>query len=131
MIKSLLEYQNVDSSLRDIELALSKSEERKKAKSAKNFLDGANDTLAKLDQRAEELVAKYNGAIKLYSQLSEEAKEYEKEIATYYLSEEQVGKLASFTTQADSIERGKAQESLKQEKYMLILYIPQCIIVYI
>ena len=42
-------------------------------------------------------------------------KEYEKEIATYYLSEEQVGKLAGFTTQADSIERGKQQESLKQE----------------
>lgn len=41
--------------------------------------------------------------------------EYEKEIATYYLSEEQVGKLAGFTTQADSIERGKQQESLKQE----------------
>ena len=77
MIKSLLEYQNVDSTLREIEVALSKSEERKKARSAKNFLDGANETLAKLDQRAEELVAKYNGAIKLYSQLSEEAKEYD------------------------------------------------------
>ena len=77
MINSLLEYQNVDTTLRDIEVALSKSEERKKAKSAQNFLNGANETLAKLDQRAEELIAKYNGAIKLYGQLLEETKEYD------------------------------------------------------
>ena len=77
MINKLLEYQTVDATLRDIEVALSKSDERKKAKSAKNFLDGANETLAKLDQRAEELVAKYNGAIKLYGQLADDAKEYD------------------------------------------------------
>ena len=77
MINSLLEYQKVDSTLREIEVALSKSEERKKASAAKNFLEGANETLAKLDQRAEELVSKYNGAIKLYGQLAEEVKEYD------------------------------------------------------
>ena len=77
MINSLLEYQTVDSALRDIEVALSKSEERKKASSAKNFLNSANETLAKLDQRAEELIAKYNGAIKVYGKLAEESKEYD------------------------------------------------------
>ena len=38
MIKSLLEYQNVDAELREIEVSLAQSEERKKAGSAKNFL---------------------------------------------------------------------------------------------
>ena len=51
MIKSLLEYQNVDKELREIEISLKQSEERKKASSAKNFLNGANESVAKLDQR--------------------------------------------------------------------------------
>lgn len=77
MIKSLLEYQKVDTELREIEISLKQSEERKKASSAKNFLNGANESVAKLDQRAEELVGKFNASLKLYSQLEEEAKEYE------------------------------------------------------
>ncbi|MBR2337383.1 MAG: hypothetical protein IKA61_05530 [Clostridia bacterium] len=77
MIKSLLEYQNVDTELRDIETSLKQSEERKKASSAKSFLTGANESVAKLDQRAEDLVGKFNASVKLLSQLEEQAKEYE------------------------------------------------------
>ena len=77
MIKSLLEYQNVDAELREIEVSLKQSEERKKASSAKNFLNGANESVAKLDQRAEELASKYNASLHLLSKLEEEASEYE------------------------------------------------------
>ena len=77
MIKSLLEYQKVDAELREIEISLKQSEERKKASSAKNFLNGANESVVKLDQRAEELAGKFNASLKLLSQLEEEAKEYE------------------------------------------------------
>ena len=77
MIKSLLEYQNVDAELREIQISLKQSEERKKASSAKNFLNGANESVAKLDQRAEELVGKFNASLKLLGQLEEEAKEYD------------------------------------------------------
>ena len=77
MIKNLLEYQKVDSELREIEVSLKQSEERKKASSAKNFLNGANESISKLDQRAEELVGKYNASLKILSQLEEEANEYE------------------------------------------------------
>lgn len=77
MIKSLLEYQKVDAELREIEISLKQSEERKKASAAKNFLNGANESVAKLDQRAEELVSKFNASLKLLTQLEEEAKEYE------------------------------------------------------
>ena len=77
MIKSLLEYQNVDKELREIEVSLKQSEERKKASSAKSFLNGANESVAKLDQRAEELASKYNASLKLLSQLEEEVNEYD------------------------------------------------------
>ncbi len=77
MIKSLLEYQKVDTELREIEVSLKQSDERKKASSAKNFLNGANESVAKLDQRAEELAGKFNASLKLLSQLEDEAKEYE------------------------------------------------------
>lgn len=77
MIKSLLEYQKVDTELREIEVSLKQSDERKKASSAKNFLNGANESVAKLDQRAEELASKFNASLKLLSQLEDEAKEYE------------------------------------------------------
>ena len=77
MINKLLEYQKVDATLREIEVTISKSEERKKAAVAKNFLNSVNESIASLDQRAEELASKYNSAIKLYERLIEETKEYD------------------------------------------------------
>ncbi len=79
MIDKLLEYQNVDTRLREIETEISQSEERKKAVSAQNFLKNVNDNLALLDKRAEELSGKYNESLALYKKLSEEVKEYDVE----------------------------------------------------
>lgn len=77
MVNSLLEYQKVDSELREIETSLKQSEERKKTKAAHNFLNSVNDNLAELEQRAEDLAGKYSSSVKLCSQLEEELKEYE------------------------------------------------------
>ena len=77
MIKSLLEYQTIDAQLREIEVSISKSDERKKAHAANNFLKGVNDSIAKLEQRAEDLVSKHAQALKTYEKLAEEIKEYD------------------------------------------------------
>lgn len=77
MIKSLLEYQSIDAQLRDIEVSISKSDERKKAHAANNFLKGVNESIAKLEQRAEDLVNKHTQALKTYQKLAEEVKEYD------------------------------------------------------
>lgn len=77
MIDKLLEYQSVDTKLREIETEISQSEERKKAVSAQNFLKNVNDNLALLEKKAEELSGKYNESLALYKRLSEEVKEYD------------------------------------------------------
>lgn len=77
MIKHLLEYQKIDAELYQIEESIKKSDERKKVHSAKKFLSGVNESIAKLEQRAEELASKYNSAIKIYEKLVEETKDYE------------------------------------------------------
>ena len=59
MIQALLDYQKVDASLREIEKKLSASEERKKAVSAKKYLDGVEENVNKLDARAKDLVTAY------------------------------------------------------------------------
>ena len=59
MIQALLEYQKVDAKLRDIEKRLSGSEERKKAMSAKKYLEGVEENVNKLDARAADLTAAY------------------------------------------------------------------------
>ena len=77
MIDQLLEYQNIDSKLREIETEISQSEERKKAVSAQNFLKSVNDNVALLEKRAEELAGKYNESLSMYKKLDEETKEYD------------------------------------------------------
>lgn len=59
MIQALLDYQKVDAKLREIEKKLSGSEERKKAVSAKKYLDGVEENVNKLDARAADLLATY------------------------------------------------------------------------
>lgn len=72
MIQALLDYQRVDAKLRDIEKKLSGSEERKKAVSAKKYLDGVEESVNKLDARAADLIAEYEnqtqGQLKLKEQ---------------------------------------------------------------
>ena len=59
MIESLLKYQDVDAGLRKIELALSGSEARKKAVSAKKYLESVDETVNALDVKAAELAHIY------------------------------------------------------------------------
>lgn len=77
MIEQLLQYQNVDTKLREIETEISQSEERKKAVSAQKFLNSVNDSIALLEKRAEELTNKYNESVALYKRLGDEIKEYD------------------------------------------------------
>ena len=82
MIENLLKYQEIDSKLREIEVAISGSDERKKAVSAQAFLKSVNDNIAKLDQRAEDLTVKFSTLKKLYEQLKDAESEYENVVET-------------------------------------------------
>ena len=63
MIKNLLAYQEIDAKLKAIETELAGSEERKKALSAKKYLDGVEESVYKLDVRAQELNTAYQVAL--------------------------------------------------------------------
>lgn len=82
MADKILEYQNVDGELREIEISLSQSEERKKAAAAQAVLKGANDNIARLDAKAEGLMTKFNALQKTYASLKEAEGEYEGVVAT-------------------------------------------------
>lgn len=62
MIQALLNYQAADAELKKIEKKLADSEERKKAVTAKKYLEGVEDNVNKLDDRAAELIAAYEKA---------------------------------------------------------------------
>jgi predicted nucleic acid-binding Zn-ribbon protein len=113
MIKALLAYQEADANLRKIETALSSSEERKKAMSAKKYLEGVEESVNKLDVRAAELFATYEKAtdeqIKLKEQESAitdalDAVEDEKE-AAYLIkkAEELIAKIKALGSKANKI----------------------------
>ena len=53
MIKELLAYQNADAKLRKIEKELGSSVAKKKGAQAKAYLEGVNDSVNKLDDKAE------------------------------------------------------------------------------
>ena len=77
MIEKLLEYQKVDGELRDIEVSISQSEEKKKAAAAYAFLKGANENAARMEAKAEELLAKYETLTGVYAKLKESQADYE------------------------------------------------------
>ncbi len=77
MAQKLCKYQETDAKLREIEVELSNSEERKKYMTARKFLEGYNDNVNKIDSRAKELIAVLKNLNKVYSELSENAKEFE------------------------------------------------------
>ena len=72
MENAMLEYQKIDAGLRKIEIELSGSEERKKAISAKKYLDVMPENVNKLDLRAGELASAYENAIKEQTKLKEQ-----------------------------------------------------------
>lgn len=76
MIEQLLKYQEVDAGLRKIETELSGSEARKKAVSAKKFLESVDDTVAKLDVKAAELAHIYENLKKENEVLSGQREEF-------------------------------------------------------
>lgn len=59
MIESLLNYQAVDADLKKIETFLAGSEARKKAVSAKKYLESVDENVSKLDVKAAELAHIY------------------------------------------------------------------------
>ena len=77
MIEQLLEYQQVDTRLREIETEISGSEARKKAVAAQNFLKSVNDSVAALEKRAEDLSSNYSECVKALNSLCEQLKEYD------------------------------------------------------
>ncbi len=72
MIQALLDYQTADAKLKKIEKTLAESEERKKAVSAKKYLEGVEESVNKLDDRAGELIATYEQATKEQLKLKEQ-----------------------------------------------------------
>ena len=76
MIEQLLKYQEVDAGLRKIEVELSGSEVRKKAVSAKKFLESVDDTVNKLDVKAAELAHIYEKMQEESKILSEQREEF-------------------------------------------------------
>ena len=76
MIEQLLKYQQVDAGLRKIEVELSGSEARKKAVSAKKFLESVDETVNKLDVKAAELAHIYENLQNESQVLSSQREEF-------------------------------------------------------
>ena len=63
MINELLNYQVEDAKLRKIEVELSSSPARKKMASAKTYLEGVEENVNKLDDKAARLNSDYQNLI--------------------------------------------------------------------
>ena len=112
-MQNLLAYQVEDAKLREIEKKLSESVERKKAMSAKKYLEGVEESVSKLDSRAEELIATYKSATEEQLKLKEQENaivealntvEDAKEV-TYLIkkADELIGKIKSLGAKANKI----------------------------
>ncbi len=76
MIEQLLKYQDVDAGLRKIETELAGSEARKKAVSAKKYLESVDEMVNKLDVKAAELAHIYENMQEESKVLSEQREEF-------------------------------------------------------
>ena len=78
MIKELLAYQNADAKLRKIEKELGSSVAKKKGAQAKAYLEGVNDSVNKLDDKAEliagESISLFDQQKKIESELQDISK---------------------------------------------------------
>lgn len=81
MVKELLNYQEIDAKLKKIESELSGSEERKKAVSAKKYLDSVEENVNKLDAKAFELANAYKEALANQQKLTEQESDLSKTLA--------------------------------------------------
>lgn len=75
MIEALLNYQTVDADLKKIETELYESQERKKALSAKKYLDSVEENVNKLDDRAETLSLQYQAQTEELKRFKEQEQE--------------------------------------------------------
>lgn len=75
MVEKLLAYQKADAKLREIEKTLGASEDRKKAVSAKKYLEGVEESVNKLDLRSAELVAAFEKTNQTQLKLKEQETE--------------------------------------------------------
>ncbi len=82
MLEAILKYQTRDSDLKRIENELSGSEERKKAVIAKKFLENVEDNLDRLDARAAELAAAFEGASEKQTKIKEQQDEFARALET-------------------------------------------------
>ena len=77
MLETMLKYQETDKGLKELENELMSSEERRKTASAKKFLDTVNDSVARMDKRAEELAGIYESLSADYRSLEEASGEFQ------------------------------------------------------
>ncbi len=113
MIEQLLIYQAADARLNKIEKELAGSDDRKKAVSAKKFIEGVEESLAKLDARAANLSAQYEKAVADLAKLKEQEEELSQALesagdegeASYLIkkAEELVSKIKKFTAMANTV----------------------------
>lgn len=82
MIKELLAYQEVDAQLRKIEMELLNNEDRKKALSAKKYLDGVETSVSKLDVKAAELNTAFNNIKIAQEKIKEQEAEFNKALTS-------------------------------------------------
>ena len=99
MINKLIKYQETDAKLKAIEQEIGGSEERKKALSAKKFLETVESTLTTLDLRAKELTAVYESLLKTQASIDENAKEF----ALALESAEDEGEITYIRKKADEL----------------------------
>lgn len=78
MINQLLNYQQTDAKLRKIEVELSSSPARKKAASAKVYIEGVNENVNKLDDKAGHLSSDYESLVAEQKRLNEQLNELQK-----------------------------------------------------
>lgn len=75
MLEQLLAYQEADKKLKEIEKTLSESPERKKAINAKKYIDGAPESVLRLDVKAKELALAFDKALSDQGKLKEQETE--------------------------------------------------------
>jgi predicted nucleic acid-binding Zn-ribbon protein len=80
MLEKLIKYQEVDTKLIAIENKLNQSEEKKQAFVAYKYVTGVGELVAKLDKKAEDLMAQLNALMQKKSALSASLKEISDEI---------------------------------------------------
>ena len=124
MIKELLAYQNADAKLRKIEKELGSSVAKKKGAQAKAYLEGVNDSVNKLDDKAEliagESISLFDQQKKIENELQDISKAIdsatdENEVA--YLAKKAEELLNQIKTLAQKINKNNEESSKIVKEY--------------